>query len=197
MRLKSVKLAAAVFAVLMALMPAAAHAEETVKEGILGEYAAKPLVLYYSRTGHTKIVADAISRMLLCPQEEIISKKSRQYLGVLNCVADQLFGFDDRMEPLRHTVQDYAPLVIASPVWMHKLASPVRTVIKKAGLKDRDVYVFVTHRGNYGAADAQAITTWLERQGALVKGLYALQTENLPAEQITRETELLVKSIYW
>jgi len=201
MRLKPLNFSFAVLLIVAtAFVPRGTRAEDTedtIKEGILGEHASKPLVLYYSRTGHTKIVADELARQLLCQQEEIISKKSRHHLGLLNCVADQLFGFNDRMAPLSHTVQDYTPLVIASPLWMHKLASPVRTCIKNANLKDRDVYLFVTHRGNYGEADAQAIKTWLEHHGVLVKGVYDLQAEKTPEDQLRQETRRLVRAIQW
>lgn len=200
MRLKLLKLFFAVLVVMTTLAPSALRAEDTddtIKEGILGEHASKPLVLYYSRTGHTKIVADELARQLLCQQEEIISKKSRHYLGILNCVADQLFGFNDRMVPLSHTVQDYTPLVIVSPLWMHKLASPVRTCIKNANLKDRDVYLFVTHRGNYSEVDARSIKTWLEHHGALVKGLYAVEVEKVPEDQLRQETKRLARTIQW
>ncbi len=55
----------------------------------------KPLVIYYSRTGTSAMIAHRISDLLSCPREEVRSQKNRFYLGTVTCVNDQLFDRDD------------------------------------------------------------------------------------------------------
>lgn len=47
----------------------------------------KTLLVYYSRTGVTRMIADTISESVKCDIEEIVdTKKDQEYLDILNQV---------------------------------------------------------------------------------------------------------------
>lgn len=169
---------------------------DTIKEISIGEFQTNPLVVYYSRTGATQTVALELTSTLLCDREELFSKKSRCNMGILNCVFDQLFNRDDTLKPLEHHIADYNPIIIAAPIWMHKIASPMRTFIKHTDLQHKDVYVVVTHQGNYSEKDEQAIQQSLSVYGITsIKGVYNIFTRKKPPEDIRQETAALAKQI--
>jgi len=160
------------------------------------EHPDKPLVIYYSRTGTSAMVAHRISDLLACPREEVRSKKNRFYLGTLTCVNDQLFDRDDENEPSGTKLNEYNPLIIVSPVWIHKLASPMRTYLKNHDLQGRQVYVFATNQGNYTKEkDEHEIRTWLVSRGAKVLDFRGIMTKGKPWEALRRESDALLKDI--
>lgn len=136
----------------------------------------RPLLIYYSLTGRTGIVAATIGGRLGCEVLALTSLRKRTGLWKVNCVFDQLFDRDDELGPVAVDAARYNPLIIAGPIWIHRLASPLRTFLKQRNLAGRDVYVIVTHQGNYGDKDEQAVRRHLAGRGMRLKGYGAVLT---------------------
>ena len=67
--------------------PLSVEAEESLQSETLNSEHYKPLIVYYSRTGTSRIVADALVEYLSGSIEEIQSTKNRDgLLGVFTCV---------------------------------------------------------------------------------------------------------------
>jgi hypothetical protein len=180
--------------ILFISLPALSAAEESSSAVGNHEKGFAPLVIYYSRTGTSAMVAHRISDVLSCEREEVRSKKNRFYLGTFTCVNDQLFDRDDENEPGIRNVQEYNPLIIVSPIWIHKFASPMRTYLKKHSLKGKEVYVFATNQGNYSKErDEQELHAWLSSLGAQVKTFNGIMTKGKPWETLRTETDVLLK----
>jgi len=176
----------------------------------------KSLILYYTRTGNTRTVAKKIAEMVSCNVGAISSKKKRHSIWSLVCVFDQLFDRDDILEPLKLDLRSYSRLFICSPIWIHKLASPVRTFLKLPELRGKDLYLFITNSGNYFEEDAEQIKAevanlglnmkgyyeiltrpdgeWHPRNaiGAMIKGIYTVFTPDKPPEEVEKDTEEIV-----
>jgi len=153
-----------------------------------------PLVIYYSRTGTSALMAHCLSEMLGCPREEVRSKKDRFYLGAFTCVNDQLFDRDDEIEPSQTDLRLYDPLIIVTPIWIHKIASPMRTFLKRQDLHGRRVFVIAANQGNYSAEkDGQELRAWLEGRGAKVLAVRGIMTKGAAWERLCREMEALYK----
>jgi menaquinone-dependent protoporphyrinogen IX oxidase len=152
-----------------------------------------PLVLYYSRTGTSAVVAHEISARLACNREEVRSKKNRFYLGTFTCVFDQLFDRDDENEPSHINLADYDPIIIVSPVWIHMLASPMRTYLKQHSLRNKTVYVIATNQGNYTCEkDEQNIRSFLAGLGASVREIRGIMTKGKAWEIMRQEAQELI-----
>jgi hypothetical protein len=175
------------FAVLAAyiLNPAAASAQE--------QPARHPLILYYSLTGTTRLVAAELGSAFGCERLELTSMRERTGLWKVNCVIDQLFDRDDLPGPVTLDASQYNPIIIACPIWIHRLASPMRTFLGHRRLAGKDVYVVVTHQGNYGDKDDQVVRQFLAAQDMHLKGYGAVLTRGRTEAEILNDTQSIIK----
>lgn len=100
----------------------------------------KILVVYYSRSGTTRKVAEALSAELHCDRKEIVEETSRSgILGYLQSVIEARRQVPSRMVVANSDHNDpsiYDLVVIGTPVWAWSMSSPVRAymVANKARL---------------------------------------------------------------
>ncbi len=167
-----------------AVMPAA--------EGTSG----KPLVIYYSRSGTTRTIAREMARNLQSELEEVISNENRHGLWTVNCVFDQLLDWDDAVVPLYHDVAAYDPVIIAGPIWIHRFATPLRTLLQFLDLRGKDVYVLVTNQGNYSGKDEENVRNSLAERGAIIRGYASIMTADKTEEGLRRETLPVLEDLY-
>ena len=155
----------------------------------------KPLVIYYSRTGTTRTIAQELVNNLSCEAVEIISKKNRHYLGTFTCVLDQLFNRDDEIEPVEKDLSAYNPLIIASPVWIHSISSPMRTYLKNSELKEKDAFLILTNNGNYDTEDEDTITKNVTSYGMTIKRCFPVCTSGKSEQELRQHATSIVKDI--
>jgi hypothetical protein len=153
----------------------------------------RPLLIFYSLTGNNRIVAAELGRAFGCERLELTSMRERTGFWKVNCVIDQLFDRDDLPGPLKLDAAQYNPIIIACPIWIHRLASPMRTYLDHQRLAGKDVYAIVTHQGNYGEKDEQAVKHFLAAQGMHLKGYGAVLTRGRTEAEIVDETKSIIK----
>ena len=147
-----------------------------------------PLIVYYSRSGNSRIVADTLKEQLSCNVACIESTKNRGgFLGVLTCVLDQLMNRDDIIKPLGKDPRDYNPVILVSPVWIGKLSSPARTFIKQGGLEGKEIYLVLTYNGSLTEEKEKTLTEEITAQGVLLKGIYKIITKEKTEDEIKKE----------
>jgi flavodoxin len=111
----------------------------------------KVLVVYYSRTGTTKQVADAISTTFGCDVEEIVDTRNRQgVLGYLRAALDAGFRRLTTLKPTRYDPAAYDLVVAGTPVWNGSLSPPVRTYLTMHKGRLKHVAFFCTYGGSGG-----------------------------------------------
>jgi multimeric flavodoxin WrbA len=146
--------------------------------------APRPLVIYYSLTGTTRILAQEIARELGCDMVELKSERSRSGFWKVNCVFDQLLDREDDLAPVTKSLELYNPIILAAPIWIHRYASPMRTFLKQAHLHGKDVYAIAAHRGNYREQDGQGIMRLLASRSRCLKGYVAICTKEKDPQQL-------------
>lgn len=106
----------------------------------------KILVIYYSRTGKTRLVAEAIAESLNSDIEEIKDKRDRTgVFGFLRSGYEAIFKKLTEIQPVNRKPKEYDLTIIGSPVWASRLSSPVRTYLVKHGREIRKAAFFVTY----------------------------------------------------
>lgn len=109
----------------------------------------RALLVYYSRTGRTRVVAEAIAAILPCDVEEIIDTKSRRgLLGYLRAAFDAGFRRLTTLKPTRHNPADYDVVIVGTPVWNASVSSPVRTYLTLQKDRLKRVAFFCTFGGS-------------------------------------------------
>ncbi len=157
--------------------------------------ALKPLVIYYSRTGTTRTIARELAKNLPCEIEEIISRKERHGIWAITCVFDQLFNRDDDIEPPGRAMGNYNPLIIASPVWIHQISSPMRTFLKHAALKGKDAFLVLTNNGNFDDGDEKKIREIISSYGLSIKGTYPVCTSDKDEAALGNDAHIIIEDI--
>jgi len=102
------------------LMPGYTSAEEGIVE--------KTLVIYYSRTGKTKLISETLKKHLNADLLEIKDLKDREGTwGYLTAAFDAIFNRHTPIEPEKIDFSSYQSIVVASPVWNWKISTPIHT----------------------------------------------------------------------
>ena len=168
--------------------PDSLRAESLPQPDALASEDCNPLIVYYSRSGTSQIVAETLKDQLSCKVECIHSTKNREgFLGVLTCVLDQLLNRDDTLQPLKENPNNYNPVILVSPVWIGKLASPARTFIKQTRLDGKDIYLMLTYNGRLTGDKEKAIAEEITAQGGILKGIYKIITKEKTEDEIKKE----------
>ncbi|MEM3364113.1 MAG: NAD(P)H-dependent oxidoreductase [Candidatus Micrarchaeia archaeon] len=108
----------------------------------------KALVVYYSRTGTTKKVAEAIADALKCPVEVLSDQKNRRGpVGYARCAKDILLRRKVDLNKLKKDVSKFDLVIIGTPVWLHQPSSITRTFLQDYGRKLKKVAFFCTYMG--------------------------------------------------
>lgn len=131
------------------------------------------LVVTYSRTGHTRRVAEVIAQQCDADLEWIKDREDRLGPGgYLRSATQALLHRKPWIQPARHAPGDYGLVIIGTPVWAGNIASPVRSYIARYGTRCRRVAFFCT----YGGAGGDKVLADLQRSC----GKRALATLALP-----------------
>jgi Flavodoxins len=106
----------------------------------------KSLVVFYSRTGNTKIVAEALAGALGADIESIVSDTRGKGMGRL--VLQTLFKTRTRIDAPKNDASLYDLVVIGTPVWARNVSGPVRTYLAQNKSKFKTVAFFCTYGGS-------------------------------------------------
>jgi len=119
------------------------------------------LVVYFSRTGYTRRVAEEIARAADADCEAIGERSSRNGLfGYWRSAREALRGTAIDIEPGSLNPRDYALVVLGTPVWAGNVSSPMRAFITRHRRDFARVALFCTQ----GGSGAQKV---LDRMAAL------------------------------
>ncbi|MCO5106726.1 MAG: flavodoxin [Burkholderiaceae bacterium] len=150
------------------------------------------LLVYFSRTGHTRKVAMDIASALGCDVEEIRDRVGRGGLvGYARSSLEAIARFDTLLAQTRHDPADYDLVVVGTPIWFWSLSSPVRTWARRHRDDLRKVAFFCT----CGSPGGQRALAELEAlYGSTVASL-ALTDREIDAGQIGSKVATFVEGL--
>jgi flavodoxin len=109
----------------------------------------KSLVLYYSRTGTTKMVAGMFAEEAKADIEEIIDKKDRSGpVGWIAAGRDAMRKKTTEIGPLKKKMDDYDTIFIGQPVWGWTMVPAIRALADKYDFKGKKIALFCTMDGS-------------------------------------------------
>lgn len=106
------------------------------------------LIVYFSRTGNTRALAENIHDLSGGELEEIREETSRAGLsGYMASGKDSLLNKSVNITSPSHDPADYDLVVVGTPVWAFTMAPAVRVYLKNhAGITGKKVAFFCTER---------------------------------------------------
>jgi menaquinone-dependent protoporphyrinogen IX oxidase len=110
------------------------------------------LVVHYSRTGRTRLVAEELARALHADSEEIRDVVEREgAIGYLRSALEALSGVSCEIRVPVLDPSRYDVVVVGTPVWSASISTPVRTYLWLVRDRLPRVAFYVTHGGSGSA----------------------------------------------
>lgn len=111
------------------------------------------IIVYFSYTGHTKMIAESIQKKLQCDILEIKPEKaySRDYeLVVSEEQNNSSSNKTPEIENVNIDLSKYDEIIIGTPVWWYTIAPVIRTFLKQNDLSNKKIIPFATNAGWLG-----------------------------------------------
>ncbi len=106
----------------------------------------KALIVYYSLSGTTRAVAEALAKELAADIEKIgCDRYAPGVLGMARACYDSWRGNLPPIGPLSHEPSRYDLVVIGGPIWAFHPATPVRSYLRQESSRLPNVAFFLTH----------------------------------------------------
>ena len=106
------------------------------------------IVIYYSRTGSNKYIAEKIASSLHCDIEVLRPRLNIFLLLLLNMSAGN--------RSIKHNLQQYDRVILCGPVWMGKLISPLQNFITRYSNSIAQLYFITCCGGSPQKPDDQS-----------------------------------------
>ncbi len=160
---------------------------------IENEAAHKILVVYYSRTGNTRKIAQEIATKLGCDIEELIDTKNRKgFLGYLKSGYDAIRKRPTILQPLKTNAEEYDLVIIGTPIWGWNVSTPVRTYIIQNRGKFNKIAFFCTMGGS---GDAKAFETMSTLTGLVPVSTMAITEKELKGGRYSTKLEKFISEL--
>ncbi len=113
----------------------------------------KKLVVYFSYTGHTKMIVDKIKEKLDCDilKIETVEPYSTDYDTVVNDEQNsERSNFLPEIKDININLDNYDEIILGTPVWWYRPAPAIRSFLTKYDLTGKTVIPFATNAGWLG-----------------------------------------------
>ena len=153
---------------------------------VIKEEAPKILVLYYSQTGNTKIVAEEIANKLGADIEEItmVDPYDPDFQATINrSMKEREQGIIPTINPVKANLANYDVIFLGYPVWFGTYAPPVAAFLNSADLSGKKLVPFCTF-GSGGLESSMKDLAKAETNAEIVLGygVRAARLEAMPEE---------------
>ena len=153
----------------------------------------KILVVFYSRTGFTRRVAEQIAKRLQCDLCELREKRRREgALGYLRSIFEALTRREPELQEPGVDPSRYALVILGTPVWAGRVCSPMRAFLTRHRLGGAEVAVFCT----LGGSGAEGVLSALALQaGKTPRAGLALTDSEIDTGATARKLDAFVEAL--
>ena len=146
----------------------------------------KSLVVFYSLTFKTKLVAETIAEALDADLVEIKEAKAQREGArfFFSAAFSVITNRNIKIAPVDVDLKQYDRIFIGSPIWAARPTPAISTFIKSSDFEGREVVPFFTMSGERSEKAIQNITAKIERSQGRVIGSFAITSQDVPDEAI-------------
>ncbi len=111
----------------------------------------KSIIIYYSLTGNTRLIAETIANETRGDIMELKTKEEKiQPTGFMKYVwggRQVIFRKKPELLPLNKDISTYDMIFIGTPVWAFTYTPALRTFFDMINIRDKKIILFCTHEG--------------------------------------------------
>jgi flavodoxin len=155
----------------------------------------KSLVVYYSLTGKTRLVAQAIAEALNATLVEVREKKTRKLGPFIYLVGGfgAMTNRGSKINPVDVDLRQYERIFVGSPIWASRPVPAVNSFIYQTNFEGRNIIPFFSMGGTTAEKALENITAKLERRQGKVTGSFAVTSYGVSDEEIISKAKEATK----
>lgn len=135
------------------------------------------LVVYYSRTGTTRLLARKLIQQL--PDPDVTRIRPRRERSYANWLARSFLpNATVDIEPVPHDLREYDAVFLGSPKWTLS-CPPVNAFLEQVNLQDVPVGVFVTYGGFDERRYASSLASTIRERGGSTRAKLLVQRDQV------------------
>ncbi|MEI6297022.1 MAG: NAD(P)H-dependent oxidoreductase [bacterium] len=153
----------------------------------------KNLIIYYSRTGNTRKIAEKIKELTNWEIEEIQENKDRHgILGYFLSGRDATLKKTVEIKTIKNDLTKFDTIIIGTPVWAFNVSAPIRTFLRENKNNFKKIAFFCTMDGG----GAERAFSEMETESGIkpIKTIYFTNKE-IPQTQIENKLNEFTKEI--
>jgi flavodoxin len=154
----------------------------------------KTLIVYYSYTGNTELIAKTMATEL---KADLLKIEDAQTPSKFKAYIKGAFaarkGEPWPIKTVNVLLKDYDRVFIGGPIWWGRVAPSLNGYVEQADLKDRSVIVFVTMGGSEPAEAIKALSASIEAKGAKVVSSFSVKTGGAKKEDLVSKAKEAAK----
>ncbi|KZX13590.1 flavodoxin family protein [Methanobrevibacter oralis] len=154
----------------------------------------KTLIIYYSNSGKTHLVAKTLAVNLNVDMVRINDLKNRD--GFKNRLLSSINALRETktdIVPAKLNLNEYDIIYFGTPIWAGNPTPAILTIIDRCDLRGKDVILFATMNSNHGEANIKRLEEKVKTRGARVIESFTLKTQNKSSEKIIMDTETMIE----
>ncbi|MDF2567528.1 MAG: flavodoxin [Oscillospiraceae bacterium] len=136
----------------------------------------KSLVVFYSWTKNTKLIAEEIAQQIGGELQEIEEAKGKKSFG--GAAVGGFFGTKPEIKPMDFSLDGYENVFIGTPLWAAKSVPAINTFLEKADLTNKKVFLFVTQADDKEPKSViDSVSQRVEKKGGRLEESTFMQTK--------------------
>ena len=149
----------------------------------------KNLVVFYSLSGNTELVANTIAQELkadIFRVEEVNKRRAffKYITGGYAATRDKCSS----IKPVELKIEDYDRVFLGSPAWAAKPVPAINAFIKNTNFANKEVIAFFTMGGKSYEKAARNITPKIESSSGRVIGSFGITTAKSTGDEMVNDT---------
>jgi len=150
----------------------------------------KSLVVYYSLTEKTKVVAQTLAAELNADirRVEDLEKPEVSFWFIVKGGFAAMRGVESEIKPVDTGFQGYDRVFVGSPVWGGSPSTPINAFIAKADFSGKDVIPFMTMGSDDASGALRKMSERIEKKGGKVVDSFAFSSGKATDEELAAKT---------
>ena len=148
----------------------------------------KSIIIYYSRTGRTKLIAQTLAKEKNMKIVEIKDKTNRSgAIGFIKGTLDSMINNSTTIEPVTIDLDKYDTVYIGTPVWASKITPAIKQILDNINLENKNVITFVTLNKNGAKEALNSLNSTIKDKGGKIINSFSIITKGRDIESLTKD----------